>query len=85
MRCLNCKYYESYHQDPNPNSITRHYCTKCDDVIHATACIDGSFKCVKIPKKCYFNDYFEESDEYKAYLENRYEFPENGLFTQVED
>ena len=59
MRCVNCKHYEAYHKDPNPNSTTRHYCLKCDAVIYATQNIDGSFKNVIIPKKCYFNNYFD--------------------------
>ena len=85
MLCKNCKWYESYHQDPNPNSISRHYCLRCDDVIHATLDLDASYKYVRIPKKCYFNDYFEESDEYRKYLENKFNIPEDGLHTQVED
>lgn len=85
MRCINCKHYEAYHKDPNPNSTTRHYCLKCDGVIYATQNIDGSFKNVIIPKKCYFNNYFEESDEYKKRLDDRYNTIEDGLHCQVED
>ena len=85
MRCVNCKHYEAYHKDPNPNSTTRHYCLKCDAVIYATQNIDGSFKNVIIPKKCYFNNYFEESDEYRKRLDERYNIPEDGLHCQVED
>lgn len=85
MRCINCKHYEAYHQDPNPNSRSRHYCVKCNDVIHATQDINGNFKYVRIPKMCYFNNYFEESDEYLEKLNKRYNIPEDGLHCQVED
>jgi hypothetical protein len=38
-----------------------------------------------IPKGCYFNNYFEESDEYKKYLDKLYKSNAYDLACQVED
>lgn len=86
MECKNCEHYESFHQHPNPNAISTHWCKKCNEEIRYVRCSPLSdHYYVWIPKKCYFNHYFKESEAYKKWLNERYTIPENGLACQVED
>ena len=83
LGCTKCKHYESCHQYPNPNAIARHYCNKCkDEIKYVRQSPIGDFYFVWLPKQCYFNGYFEESEESKRERENRY--VDRG-FCQVED
>lgn len=84
--CANCKHYESYHHYPNPNAVARHYCTKCKDEIKMVRnSMFTNLLSPYIPKECYFNNYFEESDEYKKYLDKLYKSDAYDLACQVED
>ena len=80
LDCLKCKYYESYHQYPNPNSVARHYCKKCDDEIrYVRESCNSDFYVVWYPKKCYFNNYFDPIPEEPVVCEDY------GLHCQIED
>lgn len=86
MSCKKCKYYESFHRYPNPNAVATHYCKKCNEEIrYVRSSPFSDFYTIWLPKRCYFNNYFEESEEYKKWLEERYTVPEYGLSCQVED
>lgn len=86
LDCVNCKWYESYHHYPNPNSVARHYCKKCNDEIrYVRESIFSDFYAVWYPKMCYFNNYFEYSDEYIKREEERMKAYDGGLACQVED
>lgn len=83
MSCEECKYYEPYHKYPNPNSVARHYCTKCNEEIrYIRESYYSDLYVVWYPKKCYFNDYFELADKYKNQDDKWYI---SGLACQVED
>lgn len=84
LQCKQCKHYESYHQYPNPNAVARHYCKKCkDEIEYRRVSPISDFYVVWLPKGCYFNDYFEESEESKKERESRYNV---GFgFYQIED
>ena len=84
LKCQNCRHYEQFHQMPNPTVVKTHWCTKCNDAISYYKAREGTYL-VYLPKQCYFNNYFEESDEYKEQLAQRYSVPESGLHCQVED
>lgn len=84
LECKKCKYYESYHQYPNPNAVARHYCKKCNEEIkYVRTNMFSDMYMVWLPKKCYFNGYFEESEESKREREARYNV-EWGFY-QIED
>ena len=85
MGCKDCKYYESYHQYPNPNSVARHYCKKCHEEIEYRREFGSDFFVVWLPKTCYFNNYFEESEEAKKQYEVKHTYFEFGLACQIED
>ena len=82
MKCKNCKYYEAFHKYPNPNAVATHYCTKCkEEIEYRRSSPLSDWYLVWLPKKCYFNGYFEESEEAKKKREERY----GGItFCQVE-
>ena len=81
MDCLKCKYYEAYHQYPNPNSVARHYCKKCyDEIRYVRENYHSDFYVVWLPKGCYFNNYFESIPE-----QSKDRDFEEGLACQVED
>ena len=82
MGCKDCKYYESYHKYPNPNAISPHWCKKCNEEIrYVRVSPISDYYMVWLPKRCYFNGYFEESEECKKKRESRY----SGIeFVQVE-
>lgn len=85
LQCEKCKYYESFHQYPNPNAYARHYCKKCNDEIkYVRVGFFSDFYTVWLPKGCYFNDYFEESDMSKRERERQENFNPFD-FCQVED
>ena len=64
LACEKCKHYESFHQFPNPNAYARHFCKKCDEEIrYVKAGYFSDFYVVWLPKQCYFNNYFEESEQ----------------------
>lgn len=75
--CKSCIYYESYHRYLNPMAVARHYCTKCNDEIYIYN------HNLIFPKACYFNDYYEESEEHRREVARRYQVSE--LACQVED
>lgn len=75
IHCEDCKHYERYHQYPNPWAMAEHYCTKCNEEIKVNR------RFVMLPKDCYFNSYFEESNESK---QNQKEIYESKHFIQVE-
>lgn len=77
IRCQKCKHYESYHQYPNLLCYAEHYCKKCAEEIEIMQ--NGG---VFIPKRCYFNDYFEESAKAKK---ERLEREKYRDFCQIED
>ena len=81
LKCERCRYYESYHQYPNPNAVARHYCKKCNDEIRYVRYPGRDHYIVWLPKSCYFNGYFEESEESKKEREARYTYYD---FCQVE-
>lgn len=84
LKCEKCKHYEAFHQYPNPNAVARHYCKKCRDEIRYVRehpLYDRYI--VWLPKGCYFNVYFEESEEAKKERERRY--VSEWTFYQVED
>ena len=56
--CEDCKYYESYHQFPNPLAVAEHWCTKCKEEIYLVK--QGFLYTTVIPKKCYFNKYYKQ-------------------------
>lgn len=66
IRCQDCKYYEAFHQHPNPNAVDEHYCHKCKKaiIVHKGNAFHSKGQVI-IPAKCYFNDYFEEKKERK--------------------
>ena len=71
-----CKHNEGYHHYPNPLAVARHYCKICNqeiEVVHHVAWL---------PKECYFNGYFEETDDVKRKREERYK--SRYTFIQVE-
>ena len=73
LECKKCKHYESFHQYPNPNAVATHYCKKCrEEIKYVRANMFSDMYMVWLPKKCYFNDYFEESEESKRERESRY-------------
>jgi len=84
MKCKDCKYYESYRQYPNPNSVAKHYCIKCNEEIqYVRTSYYSDVYTVWLPKGCYFNDYFEFSDEYLKRQKEKYT---TGLLgCQIED
>ena len=86
MKCKNCKHYEMWHQHPNPNAVSQHWCKKCGAEIEycKVSPLSDNYM-VWLPKKCYFNNYFEESEEYKEWCDTRYRTYEGGLACQVED
>jgi len=72
LGCKNCKYYEEFHQYPNPNAYARHFCKKCNEEIrYVKAGYYSDFYVVWLPKLCYFNDYFEESEQARKERERR--------------
>ena len=74
LECEKCKHYESHHQHPNPLAVSTHWCKKCNQEIEyrrSSPLLDRYF--VWLPKKCYFNHYFEESEECKKKREEIYE------------
>ena len=82
LECKKCKHYEAFHQYPNPNAVATHYCKKCrEEIKYVRANMFSDMYKVWLPKKCYFNDYFEESEESKRERESRYI---NYDFCQVE-
>lgn len=88
MKCVSCKYHEWYHKFPNPNAIATHWCTKCrEEIRYVKDSPISDYRIVWLPKRCYFNNYFEESDEYKKQreLNDYYSDYEHGLACQVED
>lgn len=62
MSCQNCKYYEAFHQYPNPNAVARHYCTRCNEEIEYRRYFGTDFYSVWYPRLCYFNNYFESKE-----------------------
>ena len=83
LDCIGCKHYESYYQYPNPNAVARHYCTKCgEEIKYIRSHIGSDFFIVWLPKGCYFNNYFEESEASKKIREEK--FIDYG-FCQIED
>lgn len=84
MKCKDCKYYESYHQYPNPNAVAKHYCTKCNEEIeYIRTNYDSDVYAVWLPKGCYFNDCFEFSDKFLKRQKEKYT---TGLLgCQIED
>ena len=84
LECEKCKHYESYHRYPSPNAVARHYCKKCkDEIRYKRTNPISDFYIVWLPKGCYFNGYFEESEESKKEREARYNV---GFgFYQIED
>ena len=86
MDCVNCKYYEAYHKYPNPNSVARHYCKKChNEIKYIRENYHSDFYVAWLPKGCYFNNYFEYSDEYLQKEKDKLKGYEYGLACQVED
>lgn len=86
IECEKCKHYESYHRYPNPNAVARHYCAKCNEEIKLVRISPfNDERTVWLPKACYFNHYFEESEEYKEWLRSRSECLVHGLACQIED
>ena len=84
LQCEKCKHYESFHHYPNPNAVARHYCKKCnDEITYRRNSPISDFYLVWLPKGCYFNDYFEESEESKKERESRYNI--GWGFYQIED
>ena len=82
LECKKCKHYESYHHYPNPNAVARHYCKKCrDEIKYVRTSLINDYYMVWLPKACYFNGYFEESEESRKERESRYI---NHGFCQVE-
>ena len=78
--CQNCKHYQYYyHGFPNPNAYAKHYCLKCNDYIRV-----NEFG-VWYPKLCYFNNYWEPSEEYLKEQEEKYTYYIGGLHCQIED
>lgn len=84
MSCEECKYYESYHQYPNPNAVARHYCKRCREEIKYKRIIGSDVFIVWLPKRCYFDDYFEISEEAKKRDDEKYH-SEFGFAYQIED
>lgn len=75
MFCEDCKHYEANHRHPNPLAVSRHWCKKCNADIRYVR--DGYFRdfySVFVPKPCYFNDYFEASEEYLKRKKQKEEF-----------
>lgn len=88
MKCVDCKHYEYAHQHPNPNAISSHWCKKCNEEIrYVRDSPISDYRIVWLPKRCYFNNYFEESEECKQRrkLNDYYSDYEHGLACQVED
>ena len=84
MRCEDCKHYEAYHRHPNPNAISTHWCKKCyEEIRYVRSSPISDHYLVWLPKRCYFNDYFEYSDDYKKRQERLY--TSRIEFCQVED
>ena len=84
LQCAKCKHYESYHHYPNPNAVARHYCKKCkDEIKYIKSTPISDYYMVWLPKSCYFNGYFEESDESKTERERKY--TAGWEFYQIED
>lgn len=88
MKCKDCKHYEYGHQFPNPNAIASHWCKKChEEIRYVRDSPISDYRIVWLPKRCYFNNYFEESEEYKKQQKQNdfYSDFEHGLACQVED
>ena len=67
IKCAECKHYESYHRY-NDYWYATHYCKKCKSEIDTRW--RGTPWDPFLPKACYFNNYFEESDEVKKKRES---------------
>jgi hypothetical protein len=77
-----------FHQFPNPNAIATHYCKKCkEEIRYVRDSPISDYYIVWLPKRCYFNNYFEESEECENMrkLNDFYSDYEHGLACQVED
>ncbi len=60
--CENCKHHEWYHKFKNPiASAAKHWCKKCNEEIEYN--YKTGFQ--KIPKECWFNHYYQLSEEYE--------------------
>ena len=75
IRCEKCKHYESHHRFGDSCYFARHYCKKCESEIDTRW--RGTPLNPYLPKACYFNNYFEESDEVKK---EREAFNTIGIF-----
>lgn len=81
--CEDCKHYEAYHQYPNPLAYARHYCKKCNEKIQMVrTSMYSDRRIAYLPKGCYFNDYFEKSEECKKREQAR---QDTFNFWQIED
>lgn len=84
MECKDCKYYEAYHK--RGNSTYTHWCTRCHQEIRYVR--ESPFRdsfVVRIPGRCYYNNYFERSQEAIKKWESLYVDYGYGLANQVED
>lgn len=89
MKCKLCKYYEYGHKFPNPNATATHWCKRCcESITYVKDSPFSDYYFVWLPKGCYFNNYFEESEAAKKEREARYDYNndfDSGLACQVED
>ena len=77
FKCLHCKNYKKIQG--------MHWCMKCnDEIVFKIKDLVGNGD-LFIPKPCYFNNYFEESEEYLQQIKKEHTIPEYGLCCQVED
>ena len=83
LQCEDCKFYEPYHKHPNPLATSRHWCQKCGEEIRLVKINQRGDKAAWLPKACYFNGYFEESEESKRRRQQRYIL--DNEWCQIED
>lgn len=84
LKCKNCKHYEAYHHYLNPNAVARHYCKKCKDEIKYKKTLNSDLYTVWFPKRCYFQNLFEESEASKKEYKERF-IIYTGFADQIED
>ena len=88
LGCKKCAHYEAFHKYPNQNAVARHYCKKCNDEISYRLVqgfeYDIDLYIVWLPKRCYFQNLFEESEEAKREREERFIAYNNSFADQVD-
>lgn len=78
LECETCKHYEMYPKFKNPNMSIHHYCHKCKDEIFYKKGM------AIIPKACYYNDFYEISQEAQEEKDSRYIFYSDSFADQVD-